>query len=84
MTRESLEQFLSTLPEANDKYLAVDVDIVELRERAILVETMTGIHTKKTWIPKSQVASLDRGRTFGHGLAVKRSWVAMQKLWFMV
>lgn len=83
MLREVFNQFCETLPTANDKFVAVDVDIVETREKAVLVESMTGTRAKRQWLPKSQLAALDRGKVFGVGLAVKRSWIARQKLWWM-
>jgi hypothetical protein len=83
MTREELTTFLQQLPASTDKHMSVDADIVEVRQKAILVETMTGIHTKRAWLPVSQLASVDRGKVFGLGLAVKRSWIGRQKLWFL-
>lgn len=83
MLREVLNQFCETLPKADEKFVSVDVDIVETREKAVLVESMTGTHAKRQWLPKSQLAARDRGKVFGFGLAVKRSWIARQKLWWM-
>ena len=84
MLRDAFTEFCQSLPAATDKYLSIDVDVVETREKAVLVESMTGIHAKQVWIPKSQLASRDRGKTFGLGLAIKRSWIARQRLWWMV
>lgn len=83
MLRELHAEFCRTLPTADSNFVPVDVDIVEAREKAILVESMTGIQRKRTWIPRSQIATVDRGAVFGFGLAVKRSWIARFKLWWM-
>lgn len=84
MLRERLDAFCEGLPRATDKHVAVDVDIVHETAKAVLVETMTGAHAKRQWLPKSQLAAVDRGGAFGQGVAVKRSWIARQKLWWMV
>ena len=83
MLQEVFKQFCETLSKADDNFISVDVEIVETREKAVLVESMTGTHAKRQWLPKSQLAALDRGKVFGFGLAVKRSWIARQKLWWM-
>lgn len=84
MNREETQAVLDTLPLASEKFLAVDAEIIESRPKAVLLATMTGTSEKRTWVPRSQLASLDRGKTFGSVLAIKRSWVAMQKLWWLV
>ncbi len=84
MERESFQDFCRTLPACDDKFVRIDVDIVEIREKAVLVEAMTGIHSKRQWLPKSQLAFCDLGRSYGIGLAAKRSWIARNRLWWMV
>ncbi|WP_417459048.1 hypothetical protein [Kordiimonas sp.] len=82
MNREQTETFLKTLPSAVGRFVTVDVELIEVRDKAVLVEGMTGVHSKRSWLPKSQLAFVDRGN-FGLALAVKRQWVAMKSLWWM-
>ncbi|WP_417459067.1 hypothetical protein [Kordiimonas sp.] len=82
MDREQSEKFLKTLAPADSNFVEVGIELIEIREKAVLIESMTGIHAKRVWIPRSQVAFVDRGN-FGLFLAVKRWWVNKENLWWM-
>lgn len=83
MSREKLNSLCQRLPNAADGFVDIDAEVIEEREKAVLLESMTGTHSKRAWVPVSQLGAKDRGQVFGLGLCVKKSWVSRNKLWWM-
>ena len=85
MTRDEYEAILEGLGEATDRHVEIPHQVEIRREtaRALCVSVPNGVaNEREVWLPKSQCRSVFRLQV-GRSLAVSRSWLSRERLWWM-